>query len=185
MGRRVFIGQDFEGYSSAVGADDHDAINQLLDESVAGDDMEIVGADEEIIGADEEIIGADVRARESSKNKLVYDQYLPLTAAGGVSIAASASTEVELKPQRLFRPDQLTVSEAAEVLELTAFSIGQENQFVAGGAIPCEFFSKDAVAKKLTSQTAGPGTTILMTFRNPTGSAVVLSGGWVGKSVVR
>jgi hypothetical protein len=185
MARRVFIGQDFEGYNSVVGADDDNVLDQLLDESVAGDDMEIVGADEEIVGADEEIVGADVQARPSNKNKLVYDQYLPLTVAAGVSIAAGASHEVELKPQRLFRPDQLTVSEAAEVLDLTAFSIGQENQFVAGGGIPCEFFAKDAVAKKLTSQTAGPGTTILMTFTNPTGGAVILKGGWVGKSVVR
>jgi hypothetical protein len=184
MGRRVFIGQDFEGYDNS-NANNGALLDQLFDESVAGDDMEIVGADEEIVGADEEIVGADVRAKEASKNKLVYDQYMPLTASGGVSIAAGASYEVELKPQRLFRPGRLTLTTAAQALDLTAFSIGQENQFVSGGAIPGEFFARDAVGKQLTSQTAGSGTSILMTFTNPTAGAVVLKGGWEGKSVVR
>lgn len=188
MSRRVFIGQDFEGYNSdsAVGADgDNALLDQLFDEGVAGDDMEIVGADEEIVGADEEIVGADVRARATTANKLVYDQWLPLTPAAGISIPTLTSAEVELKPQRLFRPGHLTLTAAAQVLDLTAFSIGQENQFVAGGAIPGEFFKADAVGKVLTSQTAGPGTTMLMTFYNSTGGTVVLKGGWSGKAVVR
>jgi hypothetical protein len=189
MGRRVFIGQDYEGYNqSAIGADgDNAMLDQLFEghEGVAGDDMEIVGSDEEIVGADEEIVGADVRQRPAQSDKLVYDQWLPLTGAAGISIAAGATYELELKPQRLFRPGRLTLTAAAQVLDLAAFSIGQENQFVAGGSLPGEFFKADAVGKQLTSQTAGPGTTILMSFTNTTAGAVILKGGWEGKSVVR
>lgn len=188
MSRRVFIGQDFAGSGGAQQNDDN-VLDELFEgssnEQVAGDDMEIVGSDEEIVGMDEEIVGADVRERPQASGKLVYDQWLPLTSAAGVSIATLTSAEVELKPQRLFRPGRLTLSAAAQVLDLTAFSIGQENQFVAGGALPGEFFKADATGKQLTSQTAGPGTTMLMTFYNGTGATVILKGGWEGKSVVR
>jgi hypothetical protein len=187
MGRRVFIGQDYQGGSSVVGADDDSVLDELFEasNSVAGDDQEIVGADEEIVGSDEEIVGADIKARPASSNKMVYDQWLPLTGSAGVSIAAGASYDLELKPQRLFRPGRLTLTVVAQVLDLTGFSIGQENQYVAAGAIPGEFFKADATGKQLTSQTAGPGTTMLMTFTNPTAGAVILKGGWEGKSVVR
>lgn len=194
MGRRVFIGQDYSGdYNpSVIGADsdgDDAVLNQLYEagggEHVAGDDVEIVGADEEIVGVDQEIVGADVRARPQQANKLVYDQWLPLTGVAGISVGAGASVELELKPQRLFRPGRLTLDAASLPLQLTACSIGQENQFVAGGAVPGEFFARDSIGKQLTSQTAGPGTTMLMTFHNPTAGAIVLRGAWEGKSVVR
>jgi hypothetical protein len=195
---RVFIGADED---QIVGADDEQVLSQLFGSQVSGDDdYQIVGGDDEIVGGDEvggdevggdevgydEIVGADVRPRpQAASQKLVYDQWLPLTGSAGISIAAGASYELELKPQRLFRPGKLTLTVVAQVLDLTACAIGQENQFVASGAIPGEFFKADAVGKELKSQTAGPGVSIMLTFVNPTNAAVVLKGGWAGNSVVR
>lgn len=187
---RVFIGQDEP--DQIVGADDEEVLSQLFGSQVSGDDdFQIVGGGDEVAGDDEivgmdEIVGADVRPRAApAGQKLVYDQWLPLTGSAGISIAAGDSYDLELKPQRLFRPGELTLTTAAQALDLTSCSIGQENQFVANGAIPGEFFANDSTCKKLASQTAGPGVSIMCTFHNSTAAAVVLKGCWAGNSVVR
>jgi hypothetical protein len=187
---RVFIGQDED---QIVGADDEQVLSQLFGSQVSGDDdYQIVGGDDEVAGdSDEivgtdEIVGADVRPRAApAGQKLVYDQWLPLTGSAGITIGAGDSYDLELKPQRLFRPGELTLTAVAQVLDLTACSIGQENQFVANGAVPGEFFANDSTCKKLASQTAGPGVSIMLTWHNPTAAAVVLKGNWAGNSVVR
>jgi hypothetical protein len=187
MGRRVFIGQDFQDSGSAVGDDapeaasDEQVLAKLFGEQVSGDDYEIVGSDQ-----DTEIVGADTKlAPKAPGSGLIYQQWLPLTGVAGIVITAGSSYDLELKPQRKFRPGDLTLSDAALGLVITQCAIGQENQFVASGAIPCDCFSKDSTSKKLASQTAGPGVSIMVSFNNPTAASITLRGKWQGDSVVR
>jgi hypothetical protein len=175
MARRVFIGNDFEEHTAA---DNAALMQELFGPSVVGGDLQIVGNDLQIVGQDD-------ANKLAAGDPLIYEQWLPLTVAAGLSIAAGATVDVELKPQRTFRPGDLTLSAVAQVLHLSGLSIGGENQFVASGAIPCEIFSKDSTSKRLKAQTANRGTSIILTFTNTTAAAVVLSGVWAGDSVVR
>ena len=174
---RVYIGADSLARRSPADA-------RMLEE-IFGSSVRVAG-DEERVGQDYEIVGANVAPKPKATGaELVYDQFLPLTTSGGISIAAGASYDLELKPQRLFRPGALFLNTAAQALWLTALAIGQENQFVAAGAIPGTFFTVDSIWKVLSAQTAGPGVSIIASFNNPTAGAVVLSGVFAGKSVVR
>jgi hypothetical protein len=184
MSRRVFIGQDFQAVAGdePAAASDEQVLAQLFGEQVSGDsdDYDIVGSD------DTEIVGADTKlAPKAPGSGLIYQQWLPLTGTAGIVITAGASYDLELKPQRKFRPGDLTLSDAALGLVITQCAIGQENQFVASGAIPCDCFSKDSTSKKLASQTAGPGVSIMVSFTNPTAASITLRGKWQGDSVVR
>jgi hypothetical protein len=174
--QRVYIGADLARRSNS------DA--QLL-EQIFGSSVQVSG-DEELVGQDYEIVGANLAPKKGpAGSELIYDQFLPMTTTGGISIAAGASYDLELKPQRLFRPGAIFLNTAAQALWLTALAIGQENQFVASGAIPGTFFTVDSIWKVLSAQTAGPGVSIIASFNNPTAGAVVLSGVVAGKSVVR
>jgi hypothetical protein len=173
---RVYIGADLARRSPQ----DAELLEQIFGSSVR------VAGDEDQVGNDYDIVGATVAARAPATGKeLVYDQFLPLTGVSGTSIAAGATLDLELKPQRLFRAGALFLNTAAQALWLTALAIGQENQFVASGAIPGTFFTVDSIWKVLSAQTAGPGVSIIASFNNPTAGAVVLSGVFAGKSVVR
>jgi hypothetical protein len=175
--QRVYIGADNR---LRAGSNDAALLEQIFGENVR------VSGDEERVGQDYEIVGANLAAKKGAQgSELIYDQFLPLTTTGGISIAAGASYDLELKPQRLFRPGALFLNEAAQALWLTALAIGQENQFVASGAIPGTFFTVDSIWKVLSAQTAGPGVSIIASFNNPTAGAVVLSGVFAGKAVVR
>lgn len=175
--QRVHIGADLSRRNPKADA--------ALLEEIFGSNVKVAG-DEERVGQDYEIVGADLRARsKASGGELIYDQFLPLTTSGGISLAAAQTYDLELKPQRLFRPGALFLNTAAQALWLTALAIGQENQFVASGAIPGTFFTVDSIWKVLSAQTAGPGVSIIASFINPTAGAVVLSGVFAGKSVVR
>jgi hypothetical protein len=195
---RVFIGRDFENQivgaefqqNQIVGEDGDSALIEQLfgrGQRAAQRAMGVEVAGDEIVGSDfgdRSIVGADLQGNTSGQ-QLVYDQWLPLTIAAGLSVGIGATVDVELKPQRLFRPGCLMLSAVAQVLMVSGCTIGGENQFVASGAIPGEFFSPAATFNLLNAQTADRGTSIIISFTNTTAGAVILKGVWAGKSVVR
>lgn len=122
------------------------------------------------------------------KAETVLDQWLPLTGAGGVVLAAGDTADIEITPQRLFKPGILSVPAAlaADVI-ITAFTIGIEPQFVSSGAVPLAAFAPDATYKLLSSHWAGPGVPVRMTVRDlrASGDPKKLYGIWFGDSVIR
>lgn len=98
--------------------------------------------------------------------KWLLNQILPCTVSTAVN--SLASTDVELKPQRPFRPDFYRASSfhSGPYFAVTAYAIGQENQFVAAGSIPLDLFSEVSTNSGTAGQTANPGTSITLTFTN-------------------
>jgi len=134
------------------------------------------------IGAMEDIDG-------DGKAENVLDQFLPLTGSGGLSIAFGASGEVDVTPQRLFKPGVLSVvsrTVAIEDLIVTNFTLGIEPQIVASGAIPLSAFQHDSTYKLLSSHWCGPGVPLRMTISNIAASGTAkIFGVWFGDAVVR
>lgn len=115
----------------------------------------------------------------------VLDQWLPLSNAAGLSMAAGDIAEVDITPQRLFKPGILSVVGADDVI-VTAFTIGIEPQFVASGAVPLAAFAPEATYKLLSSHWAGPGVPVKMSLKNTHASAArKVYGVWFGDTVVR
>lgn len=134
------------------------------------------------IGAMEDIDG-------DGKPENVLDQWLPLTAAAGLSIANGATGEVDITPQRLFKPGILTCvarTVAIEDLIVTNFTMGIEPQVIAAGGIPLAAFQHDSTYKLLSSHWVGPGVPLRMTIANIAASGTAkLFGVWFGDAVVR
>jgi hypothetical protein len=189
---RVFIGRDFEAQYQAQPANDvvvSGSDEQVLASLFGPSGAQVVGNDnDEAIQGDDAIVGADAKGKATTKSgKLVYEQWLPLTPANGITIAAGDSVDIELKPQRLFRPGVLSVPSAvAADVVMTACSIGQENQFVAQGGIPLECFATLVNNAPLSAQTAGPGVSITLSLHNTHATeSRKIRGVWFGHSVVR
>jgi hypothetical protein len=99
--------------------------------------------------------------------RLTYSQTLPCTS---LAIAANATEnrDINLQPQRPFRPEKFRASSThtAPFFVITAYSIGQDNQFVAPGSIPCDLFSEVALYSQIEAYTANLGNLITMTVQN-------------------
>lgn len=146
----------------------------------AGDpDYEILGA-YEILGSP----GASVEAKLSAAQTIMartgkvvgtvqprreYSQVLPCTS---LAIAAGAVREIQLNPQRPFRPEKFRASSThtAPFFVITAYSIGQDNQFVGPGSIPCDLFSEVSLYSEIEAYTANLGSLITMTVQNIDGN---------------
>jgi hypothetical protein len=93
-----------------------------------------------------------------------YEQVLPFPATTVLSLA---STDIELRPQRLFRVERLTVgSSIARYFVITNISVGQDPQFVATGQVPAEVFSEVGVGVRLKGATANLGNTVVVSVTN-------------------
>lgn len=137
--------------------------------------------DYEILGA-YEILGdvnatapmkAAAQALLASKGKVVtttsprreYSQVLPCTS---LAITTLAQREIQLNPQRPFRPEKFRASSThtAPFFVITAYSIGQDNQFVGPGSIPVDLFSEVALYSQIEAYTANLGSLITLTVQN-------------------
>ena len=140
------------------------------------------GADYEIMGA-YEIMG-DPTASPAAKSlamstlaarsgKVVgmqqprreYAQTLPCTS---LDFAVAESREISLQPQRPFRPEKFRASSThtAPFFTITAYSIGQDNQFVGPGSIPVDLFSEVSLYSQIEAYTANLGNLISLTVQN-------------------
>ncbi len=100
----------------------------------------------------------------NKKGQGTYEQVLPFPATTVLSLA---STDIELRPQRLFRVERLTVgSSIARYFVITNVSVGQDPQFVATGEVPAEVFSEVGVGVRLKGATANLGNTVVVSIKN-------------------
>jgi hypothetical protein len=142
------------------------------------------GADYEIMGA-YEIMGdasaspmakAAAMSVIANKGKVVgqlaprreYSQTLPCTS---LDFDAGEIREISLQPQRPFRPEKFRASSThtAPFFVITAYSIGQDNQFVGPGSIPVDLFSEVALYSQIEAYTANLGNLISLTVQNING----------------
>jgi|SRR5262245_6940617 len=143
------------------------------------------GADYEIIGAYEilgdptsspakQALAQSIIAAKQLGGKAVlqtaprreYSQVLPCTSLAVTT--ADPVRDIELKPQRPFRPEKFRASSThtAPFFVITAYSIGQDNQFVGPGSIPVDLFSEVALYSQIEAYTANLGNLITMTVQN-------------------
>jgi hypothetical protein len=94
-----------------------------------------------------------------------YSQTLPCTS---LDFDPGDSREISLQPQRPFRPEKFRASSThtAPFFTITAYSIGQDNQFVGPGSIPVDLFSEVALYSQIEAYTANLGNLITLTVEN-------------------
>jgi len=116
--------------------------------------------------------------------KWLYNQILPCKSSS--SVLAGASTDIELKPQRTFRPDFFRTSSfhTAPFFTLSAYAIGQENQFVASGDVPVDLFSEVSLNTGMRGQTANLGNLITLTVNNISADTKTFRGAFFGKTLL-
>lgn len=149
-----------------------------LDEIFSGDD--IVG--QEIVGADRRpaLRGQPNRGPQVVKTvaRTLYRQLLPIPITN-VGIGATAT--LTMKPQRVMRVERLVIDAVvAPDFDIVSLNIGQENQYVAAGAIPAGIFVPDAVGITLRGSTASIGTEIVMEVKNNNAAAKNFKGAFIG-----
>lgn len=148
------------------------------DEIIGGEGSPAIGYDySEMFGGDQ-LIGADSPA--------LVAETAAVRAAGGLNIVkrqpqalreqslpfyqlytASQTATIELKPQRMFRPERVTfASLTALYFLLNSINIAQEPQFVADGATLCQLFTEVAVGMRLKGKTANLGALITINLTN-------------------
>lgn len=141
----------------------------------AGDpDYEIMGA-YEILGSPAatpamQAVAQGILARNgkvvgTTQPRREYSQVLPFTS---LAVLTGATREIQVQPQRPFRPEKFRASSThtAPFFVITAYSIGQDNQFVGPGSIPCDLFSEVALYSQIEAYTANLGSLITMTVQN-------------------
>lgn len=112
-----------------------------------------------------------------------YEQVLPFPAT---TVLSTLSADIELRPQRLFRVERMTVgSSIARYFVITGISVGQDPQFVATGQVPAEIFSEVGVGVRLKGATANLGNTVVISVINIDTTAVsqVFRGAIIGSCV--
>jgi hypothetical protein len=193
---RVVIGQDYQ-----IGNDD--SAMQVFSgvDRMSGGDYETVLGAIEILGSPHasqrqksaamqrlqvaalarEAGGAVVTEREP---KWLYNQILPCSSSA--TVLASASLDLELKPQRTFRPDFFRASSfhTAPFFTLSAYAIGQENQFVASGNVPIDLFSEVSLNTGMRGQTSNLGNTLTLTVNNISADSHFFRGAFFGKTLL-
>lgn len=100
-----------------------------------------------------------------STPRRTYSQTLPCTS---LAITTLATRDIQLQPQRPFRPEKFRASSThtAPFFVITAYAIGQDNQFVSPGSIPCDLFSEVALYSQIEAYTANLGSLITLTVQN-------------------
>ena len=82
-------------------------------------------------------------------------------------VAPGAATDIEVKPQVLFRGERLAVAPSiARYFDVIDIKVGKDSQLAATGEMPAESFSALAVGVRLELDTASPGITLTITVRN-------------------
>ena len=80
---------------------------------------------------------------------------------------AASSANVQLTPQRLFRPERLTFASLTAIyFQINSVSIAQEPQFVAEGQALAQLYTEVAVGMRLKGKTANLGAQIVIAATN-------------------
>lgn len=110
---------------------------------------------------------------------------LQRVAAGipSTSVGAGLSSDLNIVVSEPFRPDRIVLSVVAQALQVTNVKIGTKSLNVSSNPISGNCFSQDAVNTHLQGYTAQPGVGFVISVLNPTGAAVVATGGIFGPSV--
>jgi len=169
----------FGDYSSIVVGDEGIPYGMTENyNAVGGGDYEILGA-YEILGnpaapmaAKQNALHQIQQARaagasyvQTQRPRREYKQVLPATS---LAIGAGAVRDISLNPQRPFRIKNFRASSThtAPFFVVLAFSIGQDNQFVAPGSIPLDLFSEVALYSIVEGQTANLGNLVTLQVQN-------------------
>jgi hypothetical protein len=129
-----------------------------------------------------QIVGAYVDDSGGDGDNEWRELGLPLSGVAGVTIAAGATADFELKPNRLFQPGILSMDDALAVnLLMTALTIGGRNCLLSSGVFPMRVFSHLALHKPFRGWSASNAQPIVFTLKNIHASvAQVVYGVWWG-----
>lgn len=123
----------------------------------------------------------------SARRKPVVSQGYKLTLPFSQVFAAGATGAITLAPQRSFRLKQLVVGDSVSALfQLNSLNVGQDNQFIASGALNMEVFSNLSAQKvEMQGSTANLGTAIVLSATNLDGvNPQTLSGMLMGPTIL-
>lgn len=144
---------------------------------IMGDEM-YVGADPSRNAAVKAAGGQVLKAGQYSKARNIVAGF-PTTA-----VAAAAVATIVTQPQRLFRPERLTIPDAiAEAFLVTALNIGTTNQFGSVDPVPGGIFKASAVGVVLKLDTAQVGNNISIAVTNISGGALNFNAALIGPAI--
>lgn len=108
-------------------------------------------------------------------------EWLPISGAAGNDVAAAATRDYELKPNKYARPGPLVIDDdVAKNLVMTNLLIGGKPIFAGSGAVPGRFFAHTSVHNALSSYVASSNAPITFTLQNVHASATqTIRGVWV------
>lgn len=132
---------------------------------IMGAVMQDPGASPQLRGAAASVLASGGQIVGQKTPRSTYSQTLPCTS---LAVASNDTRDINLQPQRPFRPEKFRASSThtAPFFVISAYSIGQDNQFVAPGSIPCDLFSEVALYSQIEAYTANLGNLITMTVQN-------------------
>jgi len=183
FGQYEILGQDYE----ILGADDDDAA--AMSELFEGDDF---GARRRArrTGRSRASLARGLRAARQTGGVLVtsksprreYTQALPVES---LNIGIGVTATITLNPQRPFRAEEFRVSSThtAPFFVINSYSIGQDNQFVGPGAIPCDLFSEVARGNIIRGYTANLGNLVTIVVQNISAAQRDFRGAFFGTSL--
>lgn len=176
------LGSDF----AAIGEDWEDELNDLF----AGEEEIISGGKAGKLAAlarrMKAIRSVDPKAvivkSQQARRRRVLDLGLPVT-----TIAAGATQVIEVKPQRVFRAEDLTIPDAvAQACELVSAQVGQNSQLAGGSPVALDAYSNLCAHRSgFLWDTANPGILIQLQVRNYSAGSVDFRGSLKGTSTVR
>ena len=128
------------------------------------------------------VVGVDMTQLPMGDGTPPKVEWLPLTASAGTDIAAAATSDFELKPNKYFRPGPLVIDDdIAKNLIMTNLLIGGKPVFAGSGCVPCRLFAHTSVSNALSSYVATNSAPITFTLKNIHASATqTVRGVWVG-----
>lgn len=192
---RAAIGYDGGGYS--LGDWDDEIVGGPFAAIGQNDDFDdVFSGDDEIVGAEalpqgmasqmRRIRAVDPRAVAVMQAEQARRRYLSIgmpTAA----VAAGGIYEVEIKPQRRFRAEDLFFpDDVADACELISAQVGQNSMLAGGAPVPLAGFGKTCAHRSgILWDTANPGIIISLQIRNFSAASVTVRGELRGTSTVR
>jgi hypothetical protein len=179
------------------------SLTEILGDLLDGDDEsgEFVGDDE----SGDDILGAILRKKSSSGTKTAMARDLlrrrvqagtlmrsvsPRSSReyalglGSTSVPGSASANINVQPQVIFRPERLVVpSNIAVDFLITDIKVGKNSQLVSTGALPAVMFTENAFGVRLKMDTAQISMFVTISVTNQNPNARNFQGGLVGPAV--
>jgi hypothetical protein len=123
--------------------------------------------------------GQVLKAGQYSKARNIVAGF-PTTAVA----AAPGAAVIVTQPQRLFRPERLSIPDAiAEAFLVTALNIGTTNQFGSVDPVPGGVFKASAVGVVLKLDTAQVGNNISIAVTNITGGILNFNAALIGPAI--